>query len=77
MYPRGYNWRKEPRGIALSSLLLLAIHVCAAAFILGMMYTRPWADDPISETATGAEVQGPPAPPAETPPAVVEPQPGP
>ena len=79
MYPRGYNWRKEPRGIAISSLFLLTIHICAAAFIVGMMITRPWEDDPLSETATGAEVQASPAAPApgETPPPVVEPAPPP
>ena len=71
MYPRGYNWRKEPRGIALSSILLLAIHLCAAAFLVGMAMMRPWADDPVP--AAGVEETGAlPAAPTDAP-AVVEP----
>ena len=70
MYPHGYNWRKEPRGIAFSSVLLLLIHVCAAAFIVGMAMMRPWADDPVP--AAGVEEYGPPVPAATDAQAVVD-----
>ena len=60
MYSHGYNWREEPEGTSISSLLLLLIFVGAAAFLAGMMYFRPWDDSP--PTAPVSE-----APPAEAP----------
>jgi uncharacterized iron-regulated membrane protein len=57
MYSHGYNWREEPEGTSISSLLLLLIFVGAAAFLAGMMYFRPWDDS------------APPLPEAQVPPA--------
>lgn len=72
MHSDGYNWRREPRGIAFSSVLLLAIHICAAAFIVGMVIARPWADDPVPAAVVEENA------PAETDaPAVTEPTPAP
>jgi len=53
-----YSWREEPQGISPSSIVLLVVFVFAAAFLLGMVWFRPWADD-----ATPPEVQA--SPPAE------------
>lgn len=44
MYSHGYNWREEPEGTSISSVVLLLIFVGAAAFLAGMMYFRPWDD---------------------------------
>jgi len=57
MYSHGYNWREEPEGTSISSLVLLLIFVGAAAFLASMMYFRPWDDSP------------PPLPEAQVPPA--------
>ena len=57
MYSHGYNWREEPEGTSISSVLLLLIFVGAAAFLAGMMYFQPWDDSP------------PPLPEAQVPPA--------
>ena len=46
MYSHGYNWREEPEGTSISSVVLLLIFVGAAAFLAGMMYFRPWDDSP-------------------------------
>jgi len=46
MYSHGYNWREEPHGTAPSSVLLLLVFVAAAAFMVGMVWLKPWADEP-------------------------------
>ena len=74
MYSHGYNWREEPEGTSISSVLLLLIFVGAAAFLASMMYFQPWEDDaspaPLPEAqqpaAPGAEVAAP-APEAAAP----------
>jgi len=58
----GYNWREEPEGTAVSSVLLLLVFVAAAAFLLGMVVLTPW--DNGSPAAT-TELQVPAAPPAD------------
>jgi hypothetical protein len=66
MYSHGYNWREEPEGTSMSSLLLLVIFVGAAAFLGSMVYFRPWEDS----TPAPIEVQlpaGSPAPEAAAP----------
>jgi hypothetical protein len=74
MYSHGYNWRDEPDGTSFTSVILLLVFVGAVAFLLSMMYFRPWDN----EAAVPPEVQVPPAevpvadaaaqPPAENPP---------
>jgi len=58
MYSHGYNWREEPEGTSISSVLLLLIFVGAAAFLASMMYFQPWEDDPPTAIP---EAQAPPA----------------
>jgi len=68
VYGHGYDWREEPRGIALSSVLLLGVFVLAAAFLFSMVMFRPWADGTVP--APAAEVQEPaPSSPEAAPPA--------
>lgn len=65
MYSHGYNWREEPHGTALSSLLLLLVFVAAAAFMVGMVWMKPWADEtPVTPVP---EVQEQPAADAAQP----------
>jgi hypothetical protein len=68
-----YNWRDEPQGTAVSSVLLLFVFVAAAVFLVGMAVMTPW-DNGSAPAAT--EVQVPP-PTAEgaPPPAVEQPAP--
>ena len=66
MYSHGYNWREEPEGTSISSVLLLLIFVGAAAFLAGMMYFQPWEDD----APAPIEVQIPAGSPAADAPAV-------
>ena len=66
MYSHGYNWREEPEGTAVSSVLLLLVFVAAAVFLAGMVVMKPWDDGaPVATT----EVQVPPPTPAEGAPA--------
>ena len=66
MYSHGYNWREEPEGTRVSSILLLLVFVAAAIFLVGMVVMTPWDDGPPTPTT---EVQVPPPPPAEGAPA--------
>lgn len=66
MYSHGYNWREEPEGTSISSVLLLLIFVGAAAFLASMVYFRPWEDD----APVPVEVQVPAGSPAPDAPAV-------
>jgi hypothetical protein len=61
MYSHGYNWREEPEGTSISSIVLLLVFVGATAFLLSMMYFRPWDDSP----AAPVEVQVAPSPAPE------------
>lgn len=76
MYSHGYNWREEPEGTSISSVVLLLVFVGAAAFLAGMMYFRPWDDSPTplpeaqvpSAEAPAVDAAAPPAeaaPPAQ------------
>ena len=70
---RRYSWRQEPRGISPSSILLLVVFVFAAAFLMGMVWFRPWADDgtpPEVQASPPAEAQAPGQPPPQAPPPV-------
>ncbi len=70
MYGHGYNWREEPRGIALSSVVLLGVFVLAAAFLFSMVMFRPWADGAAPAAAPEVEAQQPaPSSPEAAPPA--------
>jgi len=73
MYSHGYNWREEPEGTSISSLLLLLVFVGAAAFLAGMMYFQPWQDNPTP--AALPEAQASPAAPAAEGEAAVQPAP--
>ncbi len=68
-----YNWREEPHGTSLTSIVLLLVFVLAAGFLLAMVWFRPWAD---GVTAPAAEVQVPTATDAAQP-AGVTPAPAP
>ena len=57
MYSHGYNWREEPEGTSLSSVVLLLVFVGAVAFLASMMYFQPWDEN----TPAAPEVQVPPA----------------
>jgi hypothetical protein len=74
MYSNGYDWREEPQGTALSSVLLLLVFVSAAAFLLGMVWLRPWADEAPVTPLPEAQASPPPEP---APPAVEAPEPAP
>ena len=74
MNSHGYNWREEPEGTAVSSVLLLLVFVAAAAFLLGMVVLTPW--DNGSPAAT-TELQVPAAPPADGAPVPAVEQPAP
>ena len=66
MYSHGYNWREEPEGTAVSSVLLLLVFVAAAAFLVGMVVLTPWDEGaPVVTT----EVQVATSPPPEVAPA--------
>jgi len=70
---RRYSWRQEPRGISPSSIVLLVLFVFAAAFLMGMVWFRPWADDgtpPEVQASPPAEAQAPGQPPPQAPPPV-------
>ncbi len=70
---RRYSWRQEPRGISPSSIVLLVVFVFAAAFLMGMVWFRPWADDgtpPEAQASPPAEAQAPGQPPPQAPPPV-------
>jgi len=70
---RRYSWRQEPRGISPSSMVLLVVFVFAAAFLMGMVWFRPWADDgtpPEVQASPPAEAQAPGQPPPQAPPPV-------
>jgi hypothetical protein len=76
MYSHGYDWREEPKGTALSSILLLFVFVGAAGFIVSMAVMRPWADEQTPPPV--AEVQEQAAPPVDaSAPQVEQPAPGP
>ena len=85
MYSHGYNWREEPEGTSISSVVLLLIFVGAAAFLASMMYFRPWDDSgqaalDVQIPAGSPAADAPPAAPADpaaAPPAVENPAPGP
>jgi len=66
VYSHGYNWREEPEGTRVSSILLLLVFVAAAIFLVGMVVMTPWDDGPATPTT---EVQVPPPSPAEGAPA--------
>jgi len=66
VYSHGYNWREEPEGTRVSSILLLLVFVAAAIFLVGMVVMTPWDDGPTTPTT---EVQVPLPPPAEGAPA--------
>jgi uncharacterized iron-regulated membrane protein len=72
MYSHGYNWREEPEGTSISSVLLLLIFVGAAAFLASMMYFQPWEDN---APAPLPEAQASPAAPAAEGEAAVQPAP--
>ena len=57
MYSHGYNWREEPHGTTLSSVLLLLVFVAAAAFMVGMVWMKPWADETPVTPAPAAQEQ--------------------
>jgi hypothetical protein len=68
---RRYSWRQEPRGISPSSIVLLVVFVFAAAFLMGMVWFRPWADDgtpPEVQASPPAEAQAPAGAPGQPPP---------
>jgi hypothetical protein len=70
---RRYSWRQEPRGISPSSIVLLVVFVFAAAFLMGMVWFRPWTDDgtpPEVQASPPAEAQAPGQPPPQAPPPV-------
>jgi hypothetical protein len=69
----GYNWRDEPEGTAVSSVLLLFVFVAAAVFLVAMALMTPWDSGSSAQT----DVVIPPSPPAEgaAPPAVEQPPP--
>jgi Tfp pilus assembly protein PilN len=69
MYSHGYNWREEPEGTSISSLVLLLVFVGAAAFLAGMMYFRPWDDSPTPLPAAQVPSAEAPAVDAAAPPA--------
>jgi hypothetical protein len=75
VYSHGYNWREEPEGTAVSSILLLLVFVAATLFLVGMVVMSPWDD---GSPAATTEVQVPPSPPVEgaPAPAVEQPAPG-
>jgi hypothetical protein len=56
----GYNWREEPQGTAVSSILLLLVFAAAAIFLVGMVVMTPW-DDGAPAPATEVQVPTPPA----------------
>lgn len=61
-----YSWREEPRGISPSSIVLLGVFIFAAAFLMGMVWFRPWADNgppPAVQASPPAEAQAPGQPP--------------
>ncbi len=65
-----YSWREEPQGISPSSIVLLVVFVFAAAFLMGMVWFRPWADDgppPEVQASPPAEAQAPGQPPPQAP----------
>jgi len=67
---RRYSWRQEPKGISPSSIVLLVVFVSAAAFLVGMVWFRPWADDatpPEVQASPPAEAQAPAQAPAPAP----------
>jgi hypothetical protein len=73
-----YSWREEPQGISPSSIVLLVVFVCAAAFLMGMVWFRPWANDgpaPEVQASPPAEAQAPA--PGQPPPPQAAPAPGP
>ena len=72
-----YSWREEPRGISPSSIVLLGVFIFAAAFLMGMVWFRPWADNgptPAVQASPPAEAQAPGQPP---PPQAATPAPAP
>ena len=73
-----YSWREEPEGISPSSIALLLVFVFAAAFLVGMVWFKPWADDatpPEVQASPPAEAQAPA--PGQPPPPQAAPAPGP
>ena len=73
-----YSWREEPEGISPSSIVLLLVFVFAAAFLVGMVWFKPWADDstpPEVQASPPAEAQAPA--PGQPPPPQAAPAPGP
>jgi len=73
MYSHGYNWREEPEGTSLSSVVLLLVFVGAAAFLASMMYFRPWEEN--APPAAIPEAQASPAAPAPEGEAAAQPPP--
>lgn len=73
MYSHGYDWREEPHGTAPSSVLLLLVFMAAAAFLVGMVWLKPWADDGV--TAPPPEAQAPAPDDAAAQPPVEAPSP--
>ena len=68
---RRYSWRQEPKGISPSSIVLLVVFVSAAAFLVGMVWFRPWADHgppPEVHASPPAEAQAPAGAPGQPPP---------
>jgi hypothetical protein len=66
-----YSWREEPKAISPSSIVLLVVFVCAAAFLMGMVWFRPWADDGTPrdvQASPPAEAQAPAQPAPQAPP---------
>jgi len=66
-----YSWREEPQGTSVSSLVLLFVFVFAAAFLMGMVWFRPWVDDgtpPEAQVPPPAEAQAPAQPQPQAPP---------
>ena len=57
MYSHGYNWREEPQGTALSSVLLLLVFIAATAFLVGMVWLKPWADETPAAPVPAAQEQ--------------------
>lgn len=74
MYSHGYNWREEPEGTSVSSILLLLVFIAAAVFLVGMMVMTPWDNE---SPAVTTEVVIPPSPPVEGAPAPAVEQPAP
>ena len=62
MYGHGYDWREEPRGIALSSVVLLGVFVLAAAFLVSMVLFRPWAEETAPASQPAAQEPAPASP---------------